>query len=144
VVLHHGKKDDSGYRDSTAIGAGVDMILTLSGKPDSSKRVITALGRFTISNYAVWLKGAQYTIGSVAAGDSLADKVLSYLRQNPVGVSANALASAIGARKIEVLEALAFLKRRGLVQETGQGAAHKWELAPMMPGNLDAIDGSVL
>lgn len=77
VLIHHSKKDGSGYRDSTAIGAQVDMILTIQPNGDAeTRRGINVKGRLPQRSFSVdyqqdryVLDGAPSPVGTPEAND---------------------------------------------------------------------------
>lgn len=72
VLLHHASKATGEYRDSTAIGAAVDLIITLVEKPGGSRHA-TVKGRFPVPDFIVTLGAdgrAEFTVGHTAAASS--------------------------------------------------------------------------
>jgi uncharacterized membrane protein len=132
VVIHHARKDGEQYRDSTAIGAGVDMILMMTGKADESKRNIVALGRFPLDNYSVRLDGTRYLLAG-SGEDTLEIRVLDCLRRNPQGQSTSAVAGQVGGNKQQVQRTLEHLQFTGLAFDAGSSNAHLWKLAAVEP-----------
>jgi hypothetical protein len=58
VVIHHANKSDGGYRDSTAIGAAADLIVTIRTQRDGSRRA-KVVGRFHVPDFTVTLDSDQ-------------------------------------------------------------------------------------
>ena len=56
IVTQHASKGTGEYRDSTAIGANADVILTMTEQPDGSRKA-TALARFSVPGFTVRLEG---------------------------------------------------------------------------------------
>jgi hypothetical protein len=54
VLIHHANKSSGTYRDSTAIGAAVDLIITLTSRADGSRRSKSE-GRFPVSEFTARL-----------------------------------------------------------------------------------------
>ena len=52
ILLHHSKKSDGQYRDSTAIGAAADIIITLKERGGGDRRA-EVQGRFPVPNFSV-------------------------------------------------------------------------------------------
>lgn len=118
VLVHHARKSDGGYRDSTAIGAGVDVVLELTEGDEAEVRKVRARGRWTIGDYAVRLAGAAYEL---ASGEISVDaRVLLYVEGHP-GCSLRELRRAVTARAADVDAALARLEARGAVLDAGEG-----------------------
>ncbi|MBI4539484.1 MAG: AAA family ATPase [Gemmatimonadetes bacterium] len=85
VILHHTRKSDGKYRDSSAIGAAVDLILemsTVSG--DRRAREIKAQGRFRLDDYTIRLEedGNRYLLVGGEEIELLA-RIFVYVRDNP-------------------------------------------------------------
>jgi hypothetical protein len=65
LLLHHALKSDGAYRDSTAIGAAVDVILEL--RPDEQNAMARRLrtrGRFQVPDTTVCLEDTGFTLAS--------------------------------------------------------------------------------
>ena len=128
ALSHHAVKSiDGGYRDSTAIGAAVDLILEL--RPDTgnpARRNVSCIGRWPAPGFAVELIGDRYQL--VAGGElSLDAQVLAYLSQNP-GSSKNAVRAGVAQRAEEVDTVLARLLSRGAIRNAGSDRRHAYEV----------------
>src|SRR5690606_23929425 len=55
LLLHHSRKSDGAYRDSTAIGANVDVIMEMFGEGDEP-RTLKSRGRFPIPEVRIKLE----------------------------------------------------------------------------------------
>ena len=69
ILIQHAGKATGEYRDSTAIGANVDVIITLVEKPDGTRKG-TAIGRFAVPGFTVALGEdgrAEFTMDDGAA-----------------------------------------------------------------------------
>jgi hypothetical protein len=133
VINHHARKSDGEYRDSTAIGAGVDMILTMSraGPDQPSTRKIRAIGRFPLNDYAVRFEDGGYSL--VSATDSpLELKVLDFIRRNE-GVGTTKLREGVGGRASAIDDALGKLLQQGLVVDAGDDKGHRYRLPSPVP-----------
>jgi hypothetical protein len=127
-VSHHAKKSEGGYRDSSAIGANVDLILEL--RPDAgdpTRRHISALGRWPAPGFTVDLVGDRYQLVS-AAELSLDARVLVYIEGHP-GCPGAAVRDHIGGRKEDVDHALRRLIAQGAVRDVGNERRHAYEPA---------------
>jgi hypothetical protein len=125
----HARKSDGRYRDSTAIGAGVDVIeemdeLGANGTNGaSSHRRIRARGRWAIGDYSVRFDGKD-GFSLLSAGEIPMDlQVLDFIRAH-TGSSKRAVRDGVGGRKEAVDAALTQLVERGLVMQEGTGNNH--------------------
>lgn len=117
ILVHHARKADGRYRDSSAIGGAVDAIIEVfnpsdlapptggsrQGRPDDDAppadptlRRTRARGRVPVRDCAFRWDGAWYHLvpGPTA---TIEDRVLEFIRANP-GASANQIRKAIGGR----------------------------------------------
>jgi len=84
VVLHHTRRSDDQYRDSSAIGAEPDLIIEM--KPRGTERVATCQGRFRAAGFTVSLDADERVIVSTdsarpqATGDAPLDLQITILR----------------------------------------------------------------
>jgi len=134
VIDHHAKKSEGGgYRDSTAIGALVDLLLEIRidiGNP--ARRTVSALGRWPMPNFAVDLVGDHYQL--VAADElSLDARILLYVEQHP-GASLRMVRDQVVGRAREADEALKRLVSRGAIRDLGSGTKHEYMAAPPAAG----------
>lgn len=131
AIAHHAKKNEGGgYRDSTAIGALVDMLLDLL--PDTgntARRNVTALGRWPANNFAVELVGDSYQLAAGAL--SLDAQVLGFIDANP-RCSLRQLRS-IGGRHDDVDAALGRLQASGAVRDDGTDHRHAYVSSSTAP-----------
>ena len=116
-IAHHATKSPGGgYRDSTAIGALVDMLLELEPDPGNpAVRHVKALGRWPASSFAVELVDDAYRL--LAAGALTLDaKVLAFIAQHP-RTNQLAIRAAMGCKHEESDAALARLIAGGAVRD---------------------------
>lgn len=106
LVLHHGRKSDGEPRDSTAIMAGVDVILTVADvKNSDTERRIRAQGRWHIEDCVVQLeKGETWAYSLVRPDRPLVERVLDFVRQHP-GCSKRELRKGLTGRAQSIDEA---------------------------------------
>jgi hypothetical protein len=124
VLLHHARKSDGQYRDSSAIGAGVDVILEMAQHTeDPNMRTLKARGRWSMQGFAVRLAGDAYEL---AGGElSLDARVLLYIERTP-GCSLRRLRDGIGGRAADVDAALRRLLDRGAIRDDGLDGHHAY------------------
>jgi len=138
AIPHHAKKGEGGgYRDSTAIGALVDMLLELT--PDAAsaaRRNVSALGRWPVSGFSIELVGDQYQL--VAGELSLDARVLAFV-QSHQGCSKVDVRSAVGARSEDVDATLGQLIDRGAIHDAGTDRRHAYVAGPKT--QTEALDG---
>jgi hypothetical protein len=129
VLIHHARKSDGQYRDSTAVGAGVDMILTMM-RADAAQptyRKVSALGRFPLRDYTVRFDDTMFVLAdAMDVGPEL--KVLRFLRENPRS-SKNAIRQAIGGKHGDVDAAMLKLLREHLVVDEGDENRHRYSVS---------------
>jgi hypothetical protein len=115
LVLHHGRKSDGKYRDSTAIGAGVDAVLEMTeGKADMTRKV-TCHARFKTEPFSFILTGDTLEL----VGDvPLTQRILTYVAQNP-DCSQNDVERSVQGRREDIRKALLDLIGEGAVNDHG-------------------------
>ena len=138
VIDHHAKKGDGGgYRDSTAIGALVDLLLEVRLDPGApTRRSITALGRWPVPNFAVELVGDRYELQQ-AGNLSLDAQILLYVEQHP-GSSKRTVRDQVGGRRQDVDDAIKRLLTRGALRNIGSENKHEYMAGPAVPEDPDA------
>ncbi|MFI5228502.1 MAG: AAA family ATPase, partial [Gemmatimonadales bacterium] len=105
VIIAHARKSDGKVRDSSAIPAGVDMVLEMHEVENSpSARRIDARGRWPITGHTVQLDTGSYSL--VQAGAVAIElKIVDFVRANP-GASKHRIRAAIGGKAEKVDSAL--------------------------------------
>lgn len=92
LLLHHARKSDGAYRDSTAIGAGVDAVIEMHPGNEKSARKLEAKARWSVDDCAVRLERGRYVM---ASGErSIEERVQSFVESNP-GCSMRALRGGV-------------------------------------------------
>jgi hypothetical protein len=116
---HHARKSDGKYRDSTAIGAGVDVILEMGLQTDDpTVRVLAARGRWPMKGFSVRYRGDGFDL---TAGELTVDaRVLLHVEQNP-GISKRRVREHVGGRAQVVDASLETLVLRGAVERREEG-----------------------
>ena len=131
LVLHHARKD-GGYRDSTAIGAGVDAIFEMTAGDDGTTRKIKGKGRWAIEEFSVRLEGDRY---SLAAGELTVDaRVLLFVERNP-GCSMRALREGVSGKAALVDAAAHRLLDTGAIEDRGDMTGRK-----LYPKHRDTVE----
>lgn len=126
VLLHHASRATGEYRDSTHVGAAVDVILTMREDPLGSVRRITARGRWPVEEFAVRLSGDRFEL--VGRELTLDARILLHITGAP-GTSLVGIRQAVGGRADAVDAALGELIRRGAVKDIRTGQRHRFVVA---------------
>jgi len=125
TITHHAKKSDGQYRDSTAIGAGVDMLVTLTAVKNSpTERHLSPLGRFNLEarNLILTSSGFEPTDGEPL---SVRDAVVRYIGENP-GCSKNEVNNQVTGNRTKIFDVVNELVNSGDLEDRGEGT--KWAL----------------
>ena len=125
VLLHHSRKSDGQYRDSTAIGAGVDMLLEMAMGDEAGVRRLKVKSRWAATDYAVRFEGDHF---SLSAGElSLEARILSFIEGHP-GASLRAVREEVGGRSADVGRVLEALLSRGAIRDEGDDTHHVYRV----------------
>jgi len=123
LLLHHARKSDNGYRDSSAVGAGVDVILEMEAvSDDPAARRFKVKGRWRLENFSARLVGNCYephTVGEL----SLDARVLCCIQGSP-RCSQNVVRQHVGGSYGLVDAALKRLLGRGAISDVGHQNGH--------------------
>jgi hypothetical protein len=130
LLLAHARKSDGEYRDSTAIGANVDMILTMSDGPDDNSRKVKAKGRFRLDDYTFELAGNDLRLRDAEL--SVEARCLTFVLSHP-GCSHRAVRDGIGAAAAAVDEAVRMLLNSDSVHDHGSGNRREYYVPPACP-----------
>ena len=122
VLIHHMNKE-GGYRDSTSIGAGVDVIVEIDEGPpeDPTLRRLRSKGRIPVPSFSI-----RYNAGvpqfTSAGGELTPDaKAIAYVAAHP-GTSMSAAVAGLGGRRDAVMGLLKTLLSRGILLNRGTDA----------------------
>ncbi len=85
LILHHARKSDGTYRDSTAIGANVDCIIEMRPDDrDSAVRHLKARARFPVPECRIRFSGSGYELAeTVEPEEALRSAVKRYVNEHP-------------------------------------------------------------
>jgi len=122
LLLHHSRKSDGKYRDSTAIGGGVDMIVEMFGER-SDPRTLKGIGRFEFEDFVMTFDGHNYTIARTE--DNLKEDVLAFIKKTPK-CSVRAMIEGVEGRSKAVMNAKQALIEEGLIVNVGTAAKHAY------------------
>lgn len=129
IIIHHARKQDGKYRDSSAIGGAVDCICEMFAPDEDAdplKRELRARGRVPTRHVSFRLvadahnRPTGYLRDHASRPRSLEERVVDYLAQHP-GANSAAIRTAIGGRGQLVIDALHQLERTGRISDTGHG-----------------------
>jgi putative DNA primase/helicase len=124
LLLHHARKSDNTYRDSTAVGANVDVILEMAKvEGDPTARAFRPQGRWAMEPFTLRLVGGHYEIG---AGSVSTETLVLFFIQGHPGCSMKAVRDGVQGKAAEVDAALAGLLRQGLVEDRGDAGRHEY------------------
>ena len=135
ILLHHANKVTGAYRDSTAIGAGVDVILEMTETSDEPNvRHIRARGRWHLADFTVRLVQDTFVLDDNVP--SLDARVLAHVEAHP-GKSGRAIRLALGGRDGDVVAALGRLEHNALIANQGTERCAEWcrtgAVVPVVP-----------
>lgn len=128
VVVHHATKATGEYRGSTGIGAGADLILTMSKEEDEpNARHLDPVGRFHVPERRVLWTGSEYKEIPLEddVGTSARRQVLDYVMDHP-GASTNEIAQGVDLWRNAAVNARDALEAMGAIENQGQGTSHAW------------------
>ena len=121
LLLHHAKKSDGTYRDSTAIGAAVDVILEMSGE-GSDPRTIKSRGRLhEVSEIRIKLDDNEYHLVETLA--DVKERLFDFIATHP-RCTMRAIYDGVGARAKEVTKARDLLLKEGRIANMSNGQEH--------------------
>jgi hypothetical protein len=123
-ILHHARRSDGAYRDSSAIGAGVDAIVEMADGPDADVRVLRVRARWRVGDYSIRLAGEPGTqrYGLATGEPSLDARVLQYVEAHP-GCSARAVRAGVAGRTADITAAIHRLLGAHAIENRGDETA---------------------
>ena len=132
VILHHATKGASGeYRDSTAIGAEMDMLIEMREGDVPGVRMLKPRGRWKVDPYTVIYEEARDgrpPSFRLAEGDlSVDQKVILYLKANG-GASKRAVREGVGGRSADVDGAVFRLLSAGKIEDLGDNQRSEFHI----------------
>jgi len=126
ILPTHSNKNKPGYRDSTRIGAGVDVILEMTAPDEGSPiRNFTAKARFTrMPAFSVRL--ADNGLYELVSGElSLEARTYAAIAGNP-GISKNSVRKAVGGNASATDATVTRLRAIGRIENRGTDDHQKW------------------
>lgn len=123
LLLAHARKSDGQYRDSSAIGAGVDVVLEMAEGDEVDVRKLKAKARWSVQPYRVRLVGQAYEL--VDGELSLDTRITLYVQGNP-RCGTTKIRNHIGGRASDVDAAIQRLVSVGVLVDDGDGHGHQY------------------
>ena len=124
ILVHHARKKDNRYRDSTAVGAACDVIAEMYGRPPHPGiRMVDLRGRFPLTNLAWRLREDGCDVELVGSGDEaqlkddrLNKAILDWVEKHR-GESLSKLQAGVHGRKSDVARAVDQLVKKQRLRE---------------------------
>lgn len=128
LVAHHANRADGTYRDSSAIGAGVDVILEMrEDADDPNVRRIRARGRIPVSDFSLrYVEDPRPPYFILEGGElSLDTRLLAFVDREP-GCSTTRIRKGVSGRAEEIRNVLDQLADAGEVENRGPAQRSAW------------------
>lgn len=125
LILHHSRKSDGHYRDSTAIGANVDVILEMHGE-GAEPRVIKPKSRFEVPETRFVLEGDTFRL--IETEKELQERVLAFVKTHP-RCSARDVREGVSGRDGDITKAREALVKKGAIVNVGSASSHLYMAA---------------
>lgn len=144
IVVHHGRKADGTYRDSTAIGGSVDVIAEVSSHEDDTDptlRRIKLRGRVPVQDFRFRYDGHAFHLDT-GGKLPLEDRIIAIVRTRP-GLSLRDLREAAEARAAEVDRVVMQMLAKQQIMDEGRGSSGRRFYLPVsrtFQGELSAPD----
>ena len=141
ILLHHARKSDGQYRDSSAIGAGVDVILEMSEDgQDAAARRVRVKARWQVADYSVRLtdgpdRGGRYELASGEV--SLDARVLLYVQEHPGAT--RAVRTGVSGKATAVDAAVVRLLKRAALEDRGGPTGRSLYVVGLALGHMGAF-----
>jgi putative DNA primase/helicase len=125
VIIHHARKADGKYRDSSAIGGAVDIIAEVfppEENTDPTRRRVRPIGRVPARGVDFRFDGYHYAIvdANIPAKLPLDQRILNVIGDRP-GCSKNDVVNACGDQRSTVLTRIDDMISKGVILDDGHG-----------------------
>jgi hypothetical protein len=140
VILHHPRKKDDMYRDSSVIGATVDAIICMNDGNGENARKFKGKGRWPIESFSARLVIGDGTVNHyelTSGGDDLDARIIEFVANNP-GCSARAVADGVRGRAETILDVINQLLYDEVLVNRGSSSAYQL----YVPDDLDGASES--
>jgi putative DNA primase/helicase len=137
IIIHHAKKADGKYRDSSAIGGAVDIIAEVfppDENADPNRRRVRPVGRVPARAVDFRFDGDRYTRVDAQAMTKapVEQRILDIVRERP-GVAANDIANEVQESRKLVLDRIRFMVHQGLLLNDGTASHYRLRLPTYPP-----------
>lgn len=137
VIIHHAKKADGKYRDSSAIGGAVDIIAEVfppDENTDPTRRRVRPIGRVPARSVDFRFDGYEYFLvdPSGPAKAPLEQRIATVVSERP-GISSNDVVQALGEGRVQVLERIKLMITNGVLLNDGTSSWAKLRLPTYAP-----------
>jgi len=142
VLLHHTGRSGQHYRGSGAIGAGVDLILTMTEvEGDPKLRRMKVKGRIGLESYAIRFDGTRYHLDEEGRERTLDERITDYLELHPE-VSLREVQREIGGKAETIARAVDRLLDTGHLVDAGTGKTRRLKVAGITGNQFGGTSGS--
>lgn len=122
LLLHHSNKADGRYRDSTAIGANVDVIIEMFGE-GSETRTLKTVARFPTDEFRIKLEDDGFRM--IESEKEFEARVLRFIGLNP-RCGMRELADGVQGKTSDVSRIRDKLLKAGKIANVGTHAKHEY------------------
>lgn len=129
LLLHHARRSDGRYRDSSAIAANVDAIMELRGEKEEP-RTLRGIARFEIPETTFRMQGDEMVL--VESEKEFRQRVLDFIKTHP-RTSTKDIREALGVRKERVGKAVEELVKNGAIVNQGGLNKHSFTAVGVVP-----------
>lgn len=129
IIIHHARKSDGKYRDSSAIGGAVDIIAEVfcpDENTDPTARRVRPVGRAPTRGVDFRYDGYGYSRVDALAGTKapLEQRILDVVRDRP-GVTGNDVRDAVSENKQRVVDCIRFMLNKRLIVNGGSATFYQ-------------------
>ena len=126
IIIHHSRKSDGAYRDSSAIGANVDCIIEMhpDGR-DQSARLLKAKARFPVPDCTIRYDGTGYEMAETTEPEeAIRSAILKHVNEHP-GCTLSQLRQGVRIGSYQAKQAIVdnLVAEGGLREEKGERGA---------------------
>jgi hypothetical protein len=144
LILHHSRRADGQYRDSSEIGAAVDVIAEMNGIVTGTTRRITYRGRYGRGTYSVKLMGRHYVLVTEQEAGDLREEVYRYVAAHPE-CSQRTVEAGVEGRASEIRAALSELLQAERIEDANADSKTRqraYRVRPTSGRTTDSASGA--